>query len=161
MGDMMQEPIMSIESVRKFFAEHAPDIDIIELNQSTATVALAAAAHKVEPGQIAKTLSLKVKEEIILVVAKGDARLDNKKLKAAFGAKARMLNSDEVVTWTGHPVGGVCPFGLEHPLKVYCDVSLQAYQEVLPAAGAIHSAVRISPQRLAELTAAHWIDVCQ
>lgn len=147
---------MSIESVRKFFAEHAPDINIIELNQSTATV-----AHNVEPGQIAKTLSLKVKDEIILVVAKGDARLDNKKLKAAFGAKARMLNSDVVVAWTGHPVGGVCPFGLEHPLTVYCDISLKAYPEVLPAAGAIHSAVRLSPQRLAELTAAHWVDVCQ
>lgn len=152
---------MSIDSVRKFFAENAPDISIIELNQSTATVALAAAAHNVEPGQIAKTLSLKVKEEIILVVAKGDARLDNKKLKAAFGAKARMLNSDEVVSWTGHPVGGVCPFGLEHPLPVYCDISLKQYREVLPAAGAIHSAVRISPERLAELTAAHWVDVCQ
>lgn len=152
---------MSIESVRQFFAEHAPEINIIELNQSTATVALAAAAHNVEPGQIAKTLSLKIKEDIILVVAKGDARLDNKKLKATFGAKARMLNSDEVVTWTGHPVGGVCPFGLKHPLTVYCDISLKAYQEVLPAAGAIHSAVRISPQRLAELTAAQWVDVCQ
>lgn len=152
---------MSLESVRQFFAEKAPDIDIIELNESTATVALAAAAHNVEPGQIAKTLSLKVRNEIILIVAKGDARLDNKKLKAAFGAKARMLSSDEVITWTGHPVGGVCPFGLEHPLAVYCDVSLKSYQEVLPAAGAIHSAVRISPSRLAELTEAQWIDVCQ
>ncbi|GGD27051.1 MULTISPECIES: YbaK/EbsC family protein [Franconibacter] len=152
---------MSLESVRQFFAEKAPDIDIIELNESTATVALAAAAHNVEPGQIAKTLSLKVRNEIILIVAKGDARLDNKKLKAAFGAKARMLSSDEVITWTGHPVGGVCPFGLEHPLAVYCDVSLKRYQEVLPAAGAIHSAVRISPSRLAELTEAQWIDVCQ
>ena len=152
---------MSLQSVRQFFADRAPDVEIIELSQSTATVALAAAAHRVEPGQIAKTLSLKVKDEIILVVAKGDARLDNKKLKAAFGAKARMLNSDEVVAWTGHPVGGVCPFGLEHPLTVYCDISLKAYPEVLPAAGAIHSAVRLSPQRLAELTAAHWVDVCQ
>ncbi|HBI11188.1 YbaK/EbsC family protein [Franconibacter pulveris] len=152
---------MSLESVRQFLAEKAPDIDIIELNESTATVALAAAAHNVEPGQIAKTLSLKVRNEIILIVAKGDARLDNKKLKAAFGAKARMLSSDEVITWTGHPVGGVCPFGLEHPLAVYCDVSLKRYQEVLPAAGAIHSAVRISPSRLAELTEAQWIDVCQ
>ncbi|MCP6587928.1 YbaK/EbsC family protein, partial [Klebsiella pneumoniae] len=80
---------MSLQSVRQFFAEHAPDIDIIELNQSTATVALAAAAHRVEPGQIAKTLSLKVKEQVILVVASGNARLDNKKLKDAFGAKAR------------------------------------------------------------------------
>ncbi|EMA1800802.1 YbaK/EbsC family protein [Cronobacter turicensis] len=150
---------MSLESVRQFFVENAPDIEIIELNQSTATVALAA-AHQVEPGQIAKTLSLKVKDEVILVVAKGDARLDNKKLKTTFGAKARMLSCDEVVTWTGHPVGGVCPFGLENALTVYCDISLRQYDEVLPAAGAIHSAVRISPTRLAELTQAQWVDVC-
>ncbi|ALB61539.1 Putative cytoplasmic protein [Cronobacter condimenti 1330] len=151
---------MSLESVRQFFVDNAPDIEIIELNQSTATVALAAAAHQVEPGQIAKTLSLKVKDTVILVVAKGDARLDNKKLKTTFGAKARMLSSDEVVTWTGHPVGGVCPFGLENALPVYCDVSLRQYDEVLPAAGAIHSAVRITPARLAELTHAKWVDVC-
>ena len=151
---------MSLESVRQYFADRAPDIEIIELNQSTATVALAAAAHNVNPGQIAKTLSLKVKDEVGLVVAKGDARLDNKKLKSAFGAKARMLSSDEVVIWTGHPVGGVCPFGLENPLAVYCDISLKDYQEVLPAAGATHSAVRLSPQRLAELTNAVWVDVC-
>lgn len=151
---------MSLQTVRQFFADRAPDIEIIELNQSTATVALAAAAHNVAPGQIAKTLSLKVKDEVILVVARGDARLDNKKLKSVFGAKARMLSSDEVVTWTGHPVGGVCPFGLENPLAVYCDVSLRGFEEVLPAAGAIHSAVRLSPARLAELTDATWIDVC-
>jgi prolyl-tRNA editing enzyme YbaK/EbsC (Cys-tRNA(Pro) deacylase) len=151
---------MSLQSVRQFFADNAPEIDIIEMNQSTATVALAAAAHNVEPGQIAKTLSLKIKDEVVLVVAKGDARLDNKKLKSTFGAKARMLSSDEVVTITGHPVGGVCPFGLENPLAIYCDVSLKHYEEVLPAAGAIHSAVRISPQRMAELTQAKWIDVC-
>lgn len=152
---------MSLQSVREFFAEHAPDITIIELEQSTATVAQAAAAHQVEPGQIAKTLSLKIKDKAILVVAKGDARLDNKKLKETFGAKARMLSSDEVVILTGHPVGGVCPFGLENPLAVYCDVSLQQYEEVLPAAGGTHSAVRISPQRMASLTAATWVDVCQ
>ena len=151
---------MSLQSVRQFFAEHAPDIEIIELNQSTATVALAAAAHRVEPGQIAKTLSLKVKDRVILIVAKGDARLDNKKLKDAFGAKARMLSSDEVVTLIGHAVGGVCPFGLENPLPVYCDISLKQYPEVLPAAGAIHSAVRISPERMAQLTEADWVDVC-
>lgn len=152
---------MSLQSVREFFAEHAPDITIIELEQSTATVAQAAAAHQVEPGQIAKTLSLKIKDKAILVVAKGDARLDNKKLKETFGAKARMLSSDEVVILTGHPVGGVCPFGLENPLDVYCDVSLQQYEEVLPAAGGTHSAVRISPQKMASLTAATWVDVCQ
>lgn len=152
---------MSLQSVRQFFADNAPDIEVIELSQSTATVALAAAAHNVAPGQIAKTLSLKVKNEVILVVAKSDARLDNKKLKEAFGAKARMLSSDEVVTVTGHPVGGVCPFGLENPLAVYCDVSLREFEEVLPAAGAIHSAVRISPERMATLTDATWVDVCQ
>lgn len=152
---------MSLQSVRQFFADRAPDVEIIELSQSTATVALAAAAHCVEPGQIAKTLSLKIKDEVILIVAKGDARLDNRKLKSVFGAKARMLSSDEVVTLTGHPVGGVCPFGLENPLAVYCDVSLRHYQEVIPAAGAIHSAVRIAPERMAQLTEAIWVDVCQ
>ena len=152
---------MSLQSVREFFADHAPDITIIELEQSTATVAQAAAAHQVEPGQIAKTLSLKIKDKAILVVAKGDARLDNKKLKSTFGAKARMLSSDEVVNATGHPVGGVCPFGLETPISVYCDVSLKHYAEVLPAAGAIHSAVLITPERMAELTSATWVDVCQ
>jgi len=93
---------MSLESVRQFFAEHAPEITIIELAESTATVDLAAKAYNVEPGQIAKTLSLKVKDRVVLVVTRGDARLDNRKLKQTLGAKARMLNSDEVVTWTGH-----------------------------------------------------------
>ncbi|BCQ36630.1 MULTISPECIES: YbaK/EbsC family protein [Erwiniaceae] len=152
---------MSLESVRQFFADRAPEIDIIELSESTATVALAAAAHRVEPGQIAKTLSLKVKDQVVLIVTRGDARLDNRKLKEALGAKARMLNTDEVVSLTGHPVGGVCPFGLENPLTVYCDISLRDYQEVLPAAGAIHSAVRISPEYMAQLTDAKWVDVCQ
>jgi len=155
------EKKMSLESVRQFFAEHAPDIDIIEMSQSTATVEMAARVHGVAPGQIAKTLSLKVKDEVVLIVTRGDARLDNRKLKAALGAKARMLSVDEVVNWTGHPVGGVCPFGLENPLRVYCDESLRRFDEVLPAAGAVHSAVRITPQRMAELTQAQWIDVCE
>lgn len=152
---------MSLESVRQFFAEHAPDIEIIEMPQSTATVEMAARVHGIAPGQIAKTLSLKVKDEVVLIVTRGDARLDNRKLKAALGAKARMLSVDEVVNWTGHPVGGVCPFGLENPLKVYCDESLRRFDEVLPAAGAVHSAVRITPQRMAELTQAQWVDVCE
>lgn len=152
---------MSLESVRQFFAEHAPEIEIIELAESTAMVGMAARAHGVTPGEIAKTLSLKVKNDVVLIVTRGDARLDNRKLKAALGAKARMLSVDEVINWTGHPVGGVCPFGLENPLTVYCDVSLRSFDEVLPAAGAIHSAVRISPQQMAELTNARWIDVCE
>ena len=152
---------MSLESVRAFFALKAPEIQVIELPTSTATVALAAEAHGVAPGQIAKTLSLKVGERLLLVVVRGDLRLDNKKAKLAFGGKPRMLEADEVVAATGHPVGGVCPFGLATPLAVYCDVSLKAFAEVLPAAGATNSAVRITPARMAELVDAVWVDVCQ
>ncbi|MFZ5959960.1 YbaK/EbsC family protein [Pseudomonas knackmussii] len=152
---------MSLESVRAFFAEKAPDIAIIELDTSTATVALAAEAHGVEPGRIAKTLSLRVGERTVLVVARGDARLDNRKLKEALGGKAKMLGAEDVAQLTGHPVGGVCPFGLATPLPVYCDVSLRAFDEVLPAAGALHSAVRIAPERMASLVGADWVDVCQ
>jgi prolyl-tRNA editing enzyme YbaK/EbsC (Cys-tRNA(Pro) deacylase) len=152
---------MSLESVRAFFAERAPDIAVIELPVETSTVALAAQAHGVEPGRIAKTLSLRVGERNLLVVARGDARLDNRKLKEVFGGKARMLDAEQVLALTGHPVGGVCPFGLATPLPVYCDVSLQAFDDVIPAAGGVHTAVRLSPQRLAQLTAASWVDVCQ
>ena len=152
---------MSVESVRRFLAEKAPDISIIELPDSTATVTLAAKGHGVEPAQIAKTLSLRVGERNLLVVTRGDARLDNRKAKATFGGKVRMLGADEVVAVTGHPVGGVCPFGLATPLPVYCDVSLKAFEEVVPAAGSTHSALRISPTRMAELVEAEWVDVCQ
>jgi len=152
---------MSVESVRRFLAEKAPDISIIELPDSTATVTLAAKGHGVEPAQIAKTLSLRVGERNLLVVTRGDARLDNRKAKATFGGKVRMLGADEVVAVTGHPVGGVCPFGLATPLPVYCDVSLKAFDEVVPAAGSTHSALRISPTRMAELVEAEWVDVCQ
>lgn len=99
---------MSLRSVRTFFAEHAPDIVVIVTEESSATVPLAAAAHDVEPGQIAKTLSLRIGEEVVLVVTRGDARLDNKKAKAALGGKPRMLGQEEVEALTGHPVGGVC-----------------------------------------------------
>jgi prolyl-tRNA editing enzyme YbaK/EbsC (Cys-tRNA(Pro) deacylase) len=152
---------MSLASVRAFFSEHAPDIAIIETPQSSATVALAAAAHGVEPARIAKTLSLRIGERVVLVVARGDARLDNKKVKAALGGKPRMLEAEEVVAITGHPVGGVCPFGLATPLPVYCDLSLKAFDEVVPAAGSPQSALRINPERMAALTQAQWVDVCQ
>lgn len=152
---------MSLASVRAFFAAKAPDIAIIELQSSTATVALAAEAHGVSPGQIAKTLAFRIAERDVLIVARGDARIDNRKMKECFGAKARMLDAQTVVELTSHPVGGVCPFGLATRLSIYCDRSLLAFDEVLPAAGATHSAVRIAPQRMAELVDAEWIDVCQ
>ena len=152
---------MSLESVKDFFFTRQIDIDIIELPVSTATVALAAEAHQVEPGQIAKTLAFRLNDgRVVLVVAKGDARIDNKKFKAAFG-KGRMLPAEEVQALTGHPVGGVCPFGLATPLPVYVDVSLQDIDEVLPAAGDVHTAVRISPAQLTELVNGQWVDCCQ
>ncbi|WP_064685253.1 YbaK/EbsC family protein [Rhizobium bangladeshense] len=152
---------MSLESVRAFLRAHAPDIDIIETAESSSTVALAAEAHGVEPAQIAKTICLRVGEQMMLVVAGGLARLDNRKFKDTFGAKGRMLDAEEVVAVTSHPVGGVCPFGLPSPLPIYCDISLKRFDEVVPAAGSTNSAVRIATGRLAELTGASWVDVCQ
>src|SRR6267142_1362599 len=151
---------MSLESVRAFFAEKAPDIAVIESPDSSATVTLAAAAYGVEPGRIAKTLSLRIGERVVLIVASGTSRMDNRKLKARFGGKPKMLGIDEVAEITGHEVGGV-PFALKAPLPVYCDLSLKAFDEVVPAAGSTHSAVRIAPSRMAELVDAEWIDVCQ
>lgn len=150
---------MSLQSVKDFFATHAPDVHVIELTASTATVTLAAEAHGVEPGRIAKTLSLRLGHDVALLVTRGDVRLDNQKFKAQFKAKAKMLDFAEVEAETGHPVGGVCPFGLVKPLRVYCDVSLKDFDEVLPAAGAINAAVRLTPARLAALAGAEWVDV--
>ena len=152
---------MSLESVRAFFAEKAPDIALIESETSSATVTLAAEAYGVEPARIAKTLSLRVGDRVVLIVAAGTSRMDNKKVKALFGVKPKMLGLDEVAGITGHEVGGVCPFGLKTPLPVYCDVSLKAFDVVVPAAGSTHSAVKITPERLAELTGAEWVDVCE
>ncbi|WP_275285927.1 YbaK/EbsC family protein [Halomonas elongata] len=152
---------MSLASVRTFLAEKAPDIEILELETSTATVALAAEAHGVAPGQIAKTLAFRIGERQVLVVASGDARFDNRKMRDAFDGKAKMLDAETVLALTGHPVGGVCPFGLATPVPVYCDASLKAYDEVLPAAGEVNSAVRLPPDRLAELVDAEWVDVCK
>lgn len=152
---------MSLESVRAFLEENAPDISIIETEQSSATVALAAEAHGVAPDQIAKTICLRVGDTTMLIVASGLARLDNRKFKDRFGGKARMLSAEDVVAVTSHPVGGVCPFGLPAPLPVYCDVSLKKFEEVVPAAGAINAAVRLPTERLVALTGAEWIDVCQ
>jgi prolyl-tRNA editing enzyme YbaK/EbsC (Cys-tRNA(Pro) deacylase) len=151
---------MSVESVRAFLAQHAPDISIVELSDSTATVEQAARGHGVVPAQIAKTLSLRIKDKTMLIVASGTAPLNNRKIKDVLGGKPRMLSADEVVAATGHPVGGVCPFGLATDLPVYCDVSLKAFGEVVPAAGSINSALRIDPARMADLVGAQWVDVC-
>ena len=124
-------------------------------------MALAAAAHGVDPCRIAKTLSLRLHGDVILIVMSGIARLDNRKYKDRFGAKARMLDAADVLTATSHPVGGVCPFGLPTKLCVYADISLRAFDVVVPAAGDAHSALRISPARLVALAEAEWVDVAQ
>jgi prolyl-tRNA editing enzyme YbaK/EbsC (Cys-tRNA(Pro) deacylase) len=151
---------MSYDSVRDDLARRAPDLTIIEAEQSTATVIEAAQALGVVPGQIAKTLALRVNERVVLLVARGDARLDNQKTKAALGGKPRMLDAEQTLAATGHPVGGVCPFGLPAPLPIYCDISLRAFATVFPAAGSLNTSVEIAPDRLAALLDAQWVDVC-
>ena len=151
---------MSLARVRAWLAEHAPEVRLIEAHASTATVADAAAALQVEPARIAKTLTVRANGLVFLLVTRGDARLDNAKAKAAFGGRPRLLDADETLALTGHPVGGVCPFGLASPLPIYCDVSLREFETVYPAAGSRQSSVEIAPARLAEVTGASWVDAC-
>ncbi|MFN3945993.1 MAG: YbaK/EbsC family protein [Allosphingosinicella sp.] len=152
---------MGVEEVRSWLARHAPDLPVIEVEASTATVVEAAAALGVAPARIAKTLALRVDGEVLLIVARGDARLDNAKCKAAFGGRPRMLGPEETLALTGHPVGGVCPFALAHPLPVWCDLSLRDFDLVYPAAGSLNSSVEVAPERLAQLVARGWVDACR
>lgn len=150
---------MSVERVQLFLAEHAPETSVTVLEKSTATVAEAAEAFEVESGQIAKTLSFRVNDDVVLLVMAGTARIDNKKYKQLFGVKARMLPFEEVEALTGYPPGGVCPFAPAETVKIFCDHSLTRYEEVLPAGGSVNSGVRIAPDKLATITGARWIDV--
>ena len=152
---------MSVESARLWLAAHAPGWPVIDVAASTATVAEAAAALGVAPGRIAKTLAVRVGDAAFLLVARGDARLDNAKCKAALGGRPRMLGAEETQALTGHAVGGVCPFGLATPLPVYCDRSLRAFDLVYPAAGSLTSSVEVAPERLAAAVGARWIDLCR
>jgi prolyl-tRNA editing enzyme YbaK/EbsC (Cys-tRNA(Pro) deacylase) len=152
---------MTAETVRAWMAANAPDLPIIEVAASTATVDLAAEALGVEPGRIAKTLAVRVGERVVLVVAQGDARLDNRKSKDTFGARPRMLGPEETLALTGHPVGGVCPFGLATDLPVYLDRSLERWDVVYPAGGSLNTSVKVTPERLAALVSSGWVDVCR
>jgi prolyl-tRNA editing enzyme YbaK/EbsC (Cys-tRNA(Pro) deacylase) len=153
--------IVSLESVRAWLATNAPNLLMIEVEGSTATVDTAADALGVEPGRIAKTLAVRTGEQLFLVVARGDARLDNRKCKDEFGARPRMLGADETLEVTGHPVGGVCPFGLKAPLPVYVDVSLRAFDVVYPAGGSRNTSVEIPTERLFDLVGDRWVDLCR
>ena len=152
---------MSLESVRSWLAGHAPDLEVIEVAESTATVDTAAAALGVEPARIAKTLAVRAGNTTFLLVTRGDARLDNAKCKAEFGARPRMLGADETLALTSHPIGGVCPFGLASPLPIFLDVSVKPFDTVYPAAGSLNTSVKVAPQRLFELVASGWVDLCR
>ena len=152
---------MSLESVRAWLAAHAPDLPLIEVKESTATVDTAAKALGVEPGMIAKTLAVRAGEHLFLLVTRGNSRLDNRKCKDEFGARPRMLGPEETFELTGHPVGGVCPFGLKAPLPVYLDVSLQVFDVVYPAGGSLNTSVQVRTERLFDLVAERWVDLCR
>ncbi len=149
---------MSVDSVKEFFAEKGLDKTILFF-EDTSTVAKAAEALGVTPGEIAKSLLFQVAEGCVMIVMAGDQRLDNRKYKDVFKTKAKMPDPDLVIKSTGHPAGGVCPFGLPEDLPVYLDRSLQAYTKVYPAAGAPNAAVEMTVDELAALTHGVWIDV--
>ena len=153
---------MSIDSVRAFFRSQGMEDEILEFEESSATVELAAHAVGCEPARIAKTLSFDLAGETIVVVTAGDMRIAGSKFKAAFNGKPRMLPAAEVEGRTGHAVGGVCPFALKDGVKVYLDVSMKRFGTVFPACGSSNSAIELSPEKLERLSgAAGWVDVCK
>ena len=152
---------MSLQSVKDWLAENAPDLRLIEVEESTATVETAAKALGVEPGRIAKTLAVRAGERLFLLCTRGDERLDNRKCKDEFGARPRMLGPEETFEVTGHQVGGVCPFGLKTALPVYLDVSLKAFEIVYPAGGSLNTSVEVGTERLFALVAERWVDLCR
>ncbi|HKF33724.1 MAG TPA: YbaK/EbsC family protein [Jatrophihabitantaceae bacterium] len=152
---------MSLEAVRAVLAEQAPELEIVELSRNSETTYVSQTLG-VQPGQVAKTLTLKVGDHnVVVLVACGDSRLSTPKVKAELGAKKfRMLPADEAAALTGHPVGGLCPLGLATPLPIYIDVRVKAYDEVVLGAGSTRHALRINPMRMADLVGAQWVDVC-
>ena len=153
---------MAIEKVREYFKQYGMEDRILEMEQSSATVELAALAVGVEPARIAKTLSFKKGEETILVVTAGDRKIDNAKYKHYFGLKAKMLTPDEVLERVGHAIGGVCPFGIKEGVRVYLDETLKKYETVFPACGSCNSAIELTIPQLEQLAKpVCWVDVCK
>ena len=153
---------MSLERAKAYLAEKGYADHIIELEDSSATVQLAAQALGVEPGMIAKTMSFLIGEEAILILTEGTARVDNRKYKDTFHMKAKMIPFEEVENWIGHAPGGVCPFGIKEGVKVYLDESLRQFETVYPAAGNDHSAVKLTLAELEQVANAKgWVDVCK
>ncbi len=153
---------MSIEKVRKHFETLGIDNRIMIFDVSSATVELAAAALNCQPCRIAKTLSFSLADEAILIVTAGDARIDNQKYKAKFGAKAKMLAAEESVRLVGHAVGGVCPFAVNDGVRVFLDVSLKRFDTVFPACGSSNSAIELTIDELQRYCDfEQWVDVCK
>lgn len=153
---------MSIEKVRSYFKEKGIADRIQEFDVSSATVALAAQALHCEECRIAKTLSFHQGDKVVLVVAAGNAKIDNAKYKAQFGCKAKMLSFEEAEPLIGHAVGGVCPFAVNEGVETYLDVSLKSYETVFPACGSSNSAIELSMDELQEYSQCKsWVDVCK
>ncbi len=153
---------MSIEKGRAYFRQFGMEDRVLEFDVSSATVELAAQALGVDGARIAKTLSFKNGDGCMLILAAGDARIDNKKFKEKFHFKAKMLTADEVLEMVGHPVGGVCPFGINDGIDVYLDVSLKRFETVFPAVGSGSSAIELNLDELFKYSnAIEWIDVCK
>ena len=153
---------MSVERVKEYFRGKGIEKRILEFDVSSATVELAAEALHCEGKRIAKTISFHVGDRIVLIVTAGDAKIDNQKYKARFGAKARMLSCEEAEPLTGHPVGGVCPFAANSGVEVYLDESLRRFGTVFPACGSSNSAIELTPDELEEHSdSLGWVDVCK
>jgi len=153
---------MSVESVKEYLKKFGAEGKVMEFDVSSATVELAAQAVGVEPARIAKTLSFKKGDGCVLIVTAGDAKIDNPKFKQFFSMKATMLSPDEVLELVGHPVGGVCPFGIKEGVPVYLDISMKRFETVFPACGSGSSAIELSCDQLFEYSGAkEWIDVCK
>ena len=155
---------MAIDKVKQYLSKFGVDDKVLEFNQSSATVELAAQALGVEPARIAKTLSFKVPDEpcCVLIVAAGDVKVDNAKFKQFFGFKAKMLTAEEVEVYTGHQIGGVCPFANPDGTQVFLDESLKRFKTVFPACGSSNSAIELSMDKLFEYSQAkQWVDVCK
>lgn len=152
---------MSIEKVKAYFKQYGMEERILEFPVSSATVDLAAKAVGVEGARIAKTLSFKLGERVVLVVCAGDAKVDNRRYKDAFGGKASMLGHDEAATLVGHAVGGVCPFAVNPGVEIYLDESLRRFATVYPAAGSSNSAIEMTMAELERYSGGKWVDVCK
>ncbi|MBP1926985.1 prolyl-tRNA editing enzyme YbaK/EbsC (Cys-tRNA(Pro) deacylase) [Sedimentibacter acidaminivorans] len=153
---------MSIEKVREYLKQYNREEDILEMESSTATVELAAQALGTAPARIAKSLSFQYGESAMIIVVAGDAKIDNKKFKNEFGFKAKMLSPEDAIKFTGHAVGGVCPFALPNDVKVFLDESMKRFETMFPACGSSNSAIELTLGELEEYSISlKWINVCK